>query len=64
MHELVGSRVLPRTYCTDDGVGVLYRGEAFAGAFTEVVGKGAYVVDLDGTGQVQEERIEPELLSG
>nr|MBA3410267.1 peptidase E [Geodermatophilaceae bacterium] len=31
-------------------------------AFSEVAGKGAYVVDLDGDGQVQEERIEPELL--
>ncbi len=62
-HQLVGERVLPRTYCTDDGVGLLYRGERFAGAFSEVAGKGAYVVDLDDAGQVLEERIEPELLS-
>ena len=63
VHRLVASGVLPRTYCTDDGVGVLYRGEHFAGAFGEVAGKGAYVVDLDSTGQVHEERIEPELLT-
>ncbi len=63
VHKLVGKGVLPRTYCTDDGVGLLYRGDRFAGAFTEVAGKGAYVVDLDNAGQVQEERIEPELLS-
>ena len=62
VHKLVGDRVLPRTYCTDDGVGLLYRGERFAGAFTEVAGKGAYLVDLDNAGQVFEERIEPELL--
>ncbi len=63
VHRLVGERVLGRTYCTDDGVGLLYLGERFAGAFTEVAGKGAYVVDVDSTGQVQEEPIEPELLS-
>lgn len=63
VHRLVGERVLGRTYCTDDGVGLLYRGDRFAGAFTEIAGKGAYVVDLDSTGRVQEERIEPELLS-
>lgn len=54
--------MLPRTYCTDDGVGLLYRGERFAGAFTEVPGKGAYVVELDSAGQVHERRIEPEQL--
>lgn len=63
VHELVADQVLPRTYCTDDGVGLLYRGEQFAGAFTETPGKGAYVVELDSAGQVHEERIEPELLT-
>lgn len=62
VHSLVGDRVLPRTYCTDDGVGLYYRGQRFVGAFTEVAGKGAYVVDLDGSGQAYEERIEPDLL--
>ncbi len=60
VHELVGAGVLPRTYCTDDGVGLLYRGQQFVGAVTEVPGKGAYVVESDQTGQVREERIEPE----
>lgn len=63
VHRLVHERVLPRTYCTDDGVGLLYRGERLTGAFTESAGKGAYVVDLDPTGQVREERIEPDLLA-
>ncbi|MDQ3733094.1 MAG: peptidase E [Actinomycetota bacterium] len=63
VHKLVGDRVLPRTYCTDDGVGLLYRGQQFAGAFAETAGKGAYVVELDTTGKVGEERIEPEPLS-
>ena len=40
VHKLVAGRTPPRTYCTDDGVGVLYRGEGFAGAFTEAAGKG------------------------
>ena len=63
VHKLVAERTLPRTYCTDDGVGVLYRSERFAGAFTEAAGKGAYVVDLGTDGQVHEERIEPDLLA-
>lgn len=63
VHRLVAEKVLPRTYCSDDGVGLLYRGQEFVGAFTEVAGKGAYVVDLDESGQVREERIEPELLT-
>lgn len=62
VHELVSQGVLPRTYCTDDGVGLLYRGERFAAAFTEVAGKGAYVVERSADGTVSEERIEPELL--
>jgi len=64
VHRLVGEGVLPRTYCSDDGVGLLYRGQDFAAAFSEVAGKAAYVVDIDSTGTVSEERIEPELLSG
>lgn len=63
VHKLVGDRVLPRTYCTDDGVGLLYRGEDVAEAYTEVAGKAAYVVDLDDDGRVIEERIEPVLLT-
>jgi len=62
VHKLVGEGVLPRTYCTDDGVGVLYRRDRFVGAFAEQLGKAAYVVERDSSGEVHEERIEPEPL--
>nr|NLD40054.1 peptidase E [Actinomycetales bacterium] len=61
VHRLVGEGVLGRTYCTDDGVGLVYRGTELAEAVTEIDGKGAYVVELRG-GEVVEERIEPRLL--
>jgi peptidase E len=63
VHRLVGDRTLPRTYCTDDGVGLVYRGTELVEAVTEVPGKGAYVVDTDASGAVVEERIEPRLLT-
>jgi peptidase E len=49
--RLVAESVLPPGYATDDGVGVLYRGTDFAGAFSEQDGKQAYYVDRgpDGT---------------
>lgn len=62
VHDLVGQGVLPRTYCTDDGVGLVYRGTELVEAVTEVEGKGAYVVDRDAAGRPVEERIEPRLL--
>lgn len=58
VHRLVREGTLPRTHCTDDGVGLVYRGADLVEAVTEVDGKGAYVVDLD-DGTVVEERIEP-----
>jgi peptidase E len=61
VHELVGQGTLPTTYCTDDGVGLVYRGTELVEAVSEVEGKGAYVVTRDGDGVV-EERIEPRLL--
>lgn len=63
VHKLVGDRTLPRTYCSDDGVGLLYRGERFTAAFTETAGKCAYVVERSADGQVIEERIDAELLN-
>ncbi|HZK06422.1 MAG TPA: peptidase E [Actinomycetaceae bacterium] len=63
VHQLVGEGVLGRTYCTDDGVGLVYHGTELAGAVTEIPGKGAYVVDLV-DGEVVEERIEPRRLAG
>ena len=38
----------PTTHCTDDGVGLVYRGTELVEAVSEVDGKGAYVVTRDG----------------
>ena len=51
----------PTTHCTDDGVGLVYRGTELVEAVAEVDGKGAYVVSRDGDGAV-EERLEPRRL--
>jgi peptidase E len=51
------------THCTDDGVGLVYRGTELVEAVTEVPGKGAYVVTRDG-GTAVEERLEPRRLPG
>ena len=59
VHELVGSGVLGETHCSDDGVGLVYRGTDLVEAVTEVAGKGAYVVRRDGAGGVVETRLEP-----
>ena len=49
------------THCTDDGVGLVYRGTELVEAVTETPGKGAYVVRrVDG--DVVEERLEPRRL--
>ena len=49
--SLIADATLPAGYATDDGVGVLYHGTAFAGAFTERDDKRAYWVERqpDGT---------------
>ncbi len=62
VHQLVADGSLPVTHCTDDGVGLVYRGTELVEAVTEVAGKGAYVVTRDGDRAV-EERIEPRLLT-
>jgi peptidase E len=65
VHRLVAEGTLPLTYCTDDGVGLVYRGVDLAGAVTERAGAGAYVVQRDGLeGRAVEDRIEPRRLSG
>jgi peptidase E len=61
IQQLVADGTLPTSYCTDDGVGVLFRGTEFVEAVTEVDGKGAYVVTREGDAAV-EERIEPRRL--
>jgi peptidase E len=63
VHRLVANGTLPTTHCTDDGVGLVYRGTELVEAVTEVPGRGAYVVRRDGD-QVVEERIDPRVLPG
>jgi peptidase E len=61
IQQLVADATIPTSYCTDDGVGVLFRGTEFVEALSEIDGKGAYVVSRDGDTAV-EERIEPRRL--
>ena len=63
VHRLVADGTLGTTHCTDDGVGLVYRGTALVEAVTEMRGKGAYVVTRDGDTAV-EERLEPRALPG
>jgi peptidase E len=62
VHQLVADGTLPLTYCTDDGVGVVYRGTELVEAVSERRGAGAYVVRREGD-QAVEDRIEPRLLT-
>lgn len=71
VQRLVAEGVLPTTHCTDDGVGLVYRGTELVEAVTEVRGKGAYTVtrsatdqDDDGRAVAVEERLEPRVLPG
>ena len=61
VHRLVADGTLPTTHCTDDGVGLVYRGTELVEAVTETDGKGAFIVSRDGDTAV-EERIEPRRL--
>ena len=61
VHSLVADGTLPVTHCTDDGVGLVYRGTELVEAVSERDGKGAYVVTREGD-SVTEERIEPRRL--
>jgi peptidase E len=61
VHRLVADGTLPETHCTDDGVGLVYRGTELVEAVTDVRGKGAYVVRRSGD-TATEERLEPRQL--
>jgi peptidase E len=61
VHQLVADGTLPVTHCTDDGVGLVYRGTELVEAVSERPGKGAYLVTREGESAV-EERIEPRKL--
>ena len=63
VHRLVADGTLPTTHCTDDGVGLVYRGTELVEAVSERSGSGAYVVTRDGDDAV-EERLEPRVLPG
>ncbi|CAL9352686.1 hypothetical protein SUDANB96_00502 [Streptomyces sp. enrichment culture] len=61
IHRLVADGTFPEAHCTDDGVGLVYRGTRLVEAVTEIPGKGAYLVRREGARTV-EERLEPRLL--
>jgi peptidase E len=62
VHRLVADGTLGETHCTDDGVGLVYRGTSLVEAVSEVRGKGAYRVTRGGGGDVLEEMVEPRYL--
>ncbi|MBM6402408.1 peptidase E [Phycicoccus sonneratiae] len=62
VHRLVADGTLPETHCTDDGVGLVYRGTALVEAVSERDGAAAHVVTRDGDG-AREERLEPRRLT-
>lgn len=61
VHRLVADGTLPTTHCTDDGVGLVYRGTELVEAVSERPGQGAYLVRREGDRAV-EERLEPRRL--
>lgn len=54
VHRMVADGTLGEMHCTDDGVGLVYRGTELVEAVTEVDGKGAYIVTKGADGQVVE----------
>jgi len=63
-HRLVAEGALPAGYATDNGVGLLYRGDVMVEAVSEIAGRGAYFVERGPGGAAIERRIEPRLLAG
>ena len=59
---LVADGTLPDGYATDDGVGVLYRGQEFVEAVTELDGKHAFFVERQADGTARETTLETRLL--
>jgi peptidase E len=65
LHKLVGDGTLPRSYATDDGVGLLYEEIELAEVVRERDGEAAaYEIVPDGKGGVTETRLEPRRLPG
>lgn len=61
-HRLVAAGTLPVSYCTDDGVGLHYRGTELVEAVTDRCGQAAYRVSRQPDGTVVEDRLEPRVL--
>ena len=58
LHRLVADGTLPRSYCTDDGVGLVYRGTELVEAVSERPDAHAYLVERDpATGAAVETRL-------
>jgi len=76
LHQLVGDRVLPRSYATDDTVGILYEGIEPVAVVTDAMkglddvdaadpdGPAAYVVERADDGSVTETRLAPGTVAG
>lgn len=56
--RLIADEVIPPGYATDDGVGIIYRGESFAGAVAENPGGAAYFIDRGPDGEAREVRLD------
>ena len=64
LHQLVADEVLPLSYATDDGVGLVYEGTELVEAVSDRPGAAAYRVERSPDGTAVETRIEPRLLPG
>jgi peptidase E len=53
VHEAVASAVLPLTYCTDDGAGLVYRGTDLVEAVAERAGARCYRVERESAAAVE-----------
>ena len=56
--QLIAEKTLPAGYATDDGAGVLYVGEAFAGAVAEKPDAAVYFVSRSDEGSAMEVRLD------
>jgi peptidase E len=61
LHQLVGDGVLPTSYATDDGVGIVYRGTSVHEVISDRPGASAYRIELL-DGHVIETALIPRLL--
>lgn len=62
LHALVADEVLPLSYATDDGVGLVYKGTELVDVIADRVGKAAYRVERLPDGSVLETLLTPRLL--